>query len=676
MIDPTSAGISNGLDVKGLVEKLVAAEGNPVEMRLARKEAAIQTQLSALGMFKSALAEFQSTTTALRDPQTLQSIKASSSNDEVLGIAARPGAQQGKFTIEIQQLAQAQRLASDAFDSDVKSIGTGKLTFQFGTIDPATNGFSADVSQLPQSITVDESNSTLKGVQRLINQADLGIQASIINDGVGHRLVLTSEHTGEKRALRVQVEDADGQNSDVFGLSSLAFDPAGSLNNGRNLNVTAQAQNARLVIDGIDVESPTNEISSVIDGVTLSARAVTENGPVSVESAFDRAAVSDSIQKFVQSYNVLLESIDALTGYDPESGESGPLSGDASIRGIASQIRRLLGTDFSSVNTSHATLASIGIETDRSGQLNLNQNKLNAAVESELDEVMRMFARFGNTSDPLTRFVGAAEDSKMGSHALVVNATPTRGYYAAALPLNFPVDIEADDNRFQLAVDGTKTSAIRLREGRYSSQEELLKEIQFQLDADANLLQKGQGVTASIENEQLVFESKAYGRVSRVDVVDASPLMLFSLGLIKGEGTPGEDIQARLGGRQADGSGWKLTGQGNAAGIEVEVLGGREGQRGEVFFSQGIAEQLFKLVENYLGNNGILDARFDGYSKRIDDIDSQRERLQRRLATTEQRYLTQFTALDGMLGKMKSTGKYLENQLANLPGAAKVKGGR
>ena len=130
MIDPISAGISTGLDVKGLVAKLVAAEGDPVKMRLARKEAAIQTQLSSLGTFKSALAEFQGATTKLRDPETLQKIQASSSNEDALAVSAKSGAQQGKFNIDILQLAKAQGLASDAYDSDVLSIGTGKLTFQ------------------------------------------------------------------------------------------------------------------------------------------------------------------------------------------------------------------------------------------------------------------------------------------------------------------------------------------------------------------------------------------------------------------------------------------------------------------------------------------------------------------------------------------------------------------
>jgi flagellar hook-associated protein 2 len=264
----------------------------------------------------------------------------------------------------------------------------------------------------------------------------------------------------------------------------------------------------------------------------------------------------------------------------------------------------------------------------------------------------------------------------MGRYDLVVNAKPTHGYYMSALPVDFPVDIEADNNEFQLVVDGTKTKTIQLDAGSYKTADELLKEIQHQLDADANLVQNGLKVTASLENGQLVFESSGFGSNSRVDVDAASPLMLFSLGLINGEGQAGENIQASLGGRQAEGSGWKIKGQGNADGIEVDVLGGREGERGEVFFSQGVASQLFKLIDNYLSTDGILDSRLDGYNHRIDDINLQRQRLERRLATSEQRYMKQFTALDGLVGKMNSTGKYLEQQLANLPGAAKSKAGK
>ena len=45
----TAQGIGSGLDVASIVSQLVAAEGQPARLRLARREASVQSDLSALG---------------------------------------------------------------------------------------------------------------------------------------------------------------------------------------------------------------------------------------------------------------------------------------------------------------------------------------------------------------------------------------------------------------------------------------------------------------------------------------------------------------------------------------------------------------------------------------------------------------------------------------------------
>ena len=59
----SSAGLGSGLDVPNLVEQLVAAEGDPIRSRIDRKEVTIQEGLSAIGTFKGALLDFQSSLT-------------------------------------------------------------------------------------------------------------------------------------------------------------------------------------------------------------------------------------------------------------------------------------------------------------------------------------------------------------------------------------------------------------------------------------------------------------------------------------------------------------------------------------------------------------------------------------------------------------------------------------
>jgi flagellar hook-associated protein 2 len=83
-----------------------------------------------------------------------------------------------------------------------------------------------------------------------------------------------------------------------------------------------------------------------------------------------------------------------------------------------------------------------------------------------------------------------------------------------------------------------------------------------------------------------------------------------------------------------------------------------------------LVQRLTNVVEGYLaGSNGVIKARTDGIDRRLRDISDQREALDLRLAALEDRYLTQFNALDGLLSQLTATGNFLTQQLATLPGA-------
>ena len=91
------------------------------------------------------------------------------------------------------------------------------------------------------------------------------------------------------------------------------------------------------------------------------------------------------------------------------------------------------------------------------------------------------------------------------------------------------------------------------------------------------------------------------------------------------------------------------------------------------FFSdagEGVATRMDTLLERYVTAGGALDTRIKGLQKSIDGIGDEREALQTRLTAYEARLRTQFNALDSLVAQMRSTGDFLTQQLANLPGAA------
>src|SRR5687768_9276359 len=128
----SSAGIGSGLDVSGIVSQLMALEQRPLTA-LAQKEARYQAQLSAYGSLKGALSTFQSAVAALATPAKFTALKASVTDATVATVSAGAGAAAASYSLEVQSLAQAQKLKSGTFANTAATVGSGKLTISFGT---------------------------------------------------------------------------------------------------------------------------------------------------------------------------------------------------------------------------------------------------------------------------------------------------------------------------------------------------------------------------------------------------------------------------------------------------------------------------------------------------------------------------------------------------------------
>lgn len=671
----SSAGVGSGLDVPGLVEQLVAAEGEPVRKRLDRKEAELQAGLSALGTFKGAVSEFQASFDSLRNSDAFGAMNVVSDDEESLTATASPVAFPGDYEVEVVQLAQAQKLSSEAFDSDVKPLGSGSLTIQLGRYQDGN--FTTNSEFAPANITLDASNNSLRGIAEAINQSGSGVRAAVVNDGVGYRLVLSALQEGSDNSLRIVTLDEDGDNTDLEGLSNLAFDLSRFGNGAANLIESVPAQDAILRIDGLEVTRSGNEIDDVLDGVLLELHPGAAGKRIGLTVSLDTESVNNAINEFVSRYNTLVDVINELTGYDPETGVAGPLAGDASVRGVAAQIRRVMSSNFDTINQTYPSLASIGIETQTDGKLTIDKARLQTAIETDLQEVIQLFAVSGSASDPLVRYRGAEPDTPPGAYALIVTGLAQQGFFQGQPVPDGPLVVSDGQNRLRVMVDGVRSERISIEPGSYRSLTELANALQTAINSDPRLGPAGNRVEASVQTGEasgsagqvLMLTSQRYGSNSGVELLEVDAGLAAVSGLQPGSGSAGQNVQGTFAGEPAVGSGRLLTAEGRAHGLQIEVLGGVTGERGEVYYSNGIAAQLGNLVGNFTGQDGLFDTRSSGFNQRIEDITQQRERLGRKLERSEERYLKQFSSLDALLGRMRSTSEYLDQQLAALPGA-------
>ncbi|MGK0500302.1 MAG: flagellar hook-associated protein 2 [Oceanicoccus sp.] len=84
--------------------------------------------------------------------------------------------------------------------------------------------------------------------------------------------------------------------------------------------------------------------------------------------------------------------------------------------------------------------------------------------------------------------------------------------------------------------------------------------------------------------------------------------------------------------------------------------------------TDGIATSLDEMLTGYNQFAGLLDSKKDSLNDRLSLIDDSRERIDYRLGKMEARLTAQFIAMDSLVQTLNSTGSFLTQQLANLPG--------
>jgi flagellar hook-associated protein 2 len=394
----SSLGVGSGLDLEGLVGQLLEAERKPKTDALDSREDNVEAEISGIGKLKSKLEDFQETLDNLRSDANLKgrepSINNPSEGVEPFTAEASNSALEGDYNIAVTQLARGSRIETadaqnggfnDSSDT-LLSAGVASLTFK---IDATSDSFTINLT----------AGNSLEDLRNAINASEdnFGVIASIIDTGTvngGSKLVYTSDTEGAGNDL-VIVNDNDVAELDLVSTTD-------SSQTATYLTPVNSAQNAKATIDGIDVESKTNEFENVIENVSfeeLEADGTTyKTSKLSI--GFDTEEVEETIREFVTNFNALQAEIKLLTRYgESDLEEDGSLAGDSLVRGIQNGINNIL---FSSVDSSTlGGLFQLGVEFNDQNELEISSSdkiglgsgddRLKAALKDNFDQIANLF---------------------------------------------------------------------------------------------------------------------------------------------------------------------------------------------------------------------------------------------------------------------------------------------
>jgi len=416
----TAAGVGSGLDVGSIVSQLMAVERAPI-IALDKRVSSQQSRLSIYGQVKGALSSLQTAAEAIGKTDKFAVFKANVADSTVLNAAIGTGARAGSYSIDVNFLAQAHKLASAGFSDNDAAIDTGTLTLEVG--------------QETRTITIDGSNNTLAGVRDAINAAKAGVTATIINDGSANpaRLVVTADDTGASNTIKMS------------GIAGLEFDPATGTG---SMEQKVAAQDAQFEIDGIPITRSSNTVADAIEGVTLTLNKL---GTSSLAVQADNETVKKNIEAFVKAYNDVNALIRKQSTYDATSKTAGTLTGDSTMRAVLGRLRTIVGSEVAGSPGGFGRLSELGINLQTDGSLKIDSAKLDAAMKEPTKDISGVFGD-ATGSAGIAASLSTEVKTMLASDGLVTNRTD--GINATIKRLN--------DNKAALEVRMTRIEA-RLR---------------------------------------------------------------------------------------------------------------------------------------------------------------------------------------------------------------------
>jgi flagellar hook-associated protein 2 len=409
MASVTSLGVGSGLDLEGMVTKLMQVESQPLTA-LKTKQSSYQSRISSLGSLKSVLAALQTAAAALTPgvgQTALNKFAAFSTSvaDTSLATAgATTGAVAGSYTLNNIVLATSQQINKSWKGLTVPATA-GTLSVQVGS------GAAVNVEIA--------AGSTLKDVSTAINNSAAGVSAVVINDGTDDHLILTAKDTGLTNTITVAGSDV-GVGT---GWSNGAFNFSAAIANGWT---AIAGKDASVDINNINVKSASNTLTTAISGVTLNLlKAGSTTLTVNKDST---SSLTNSLKAFVAAYNAANSSMASLGTYNATTKLAGALQGDSTLQMSKRQVSSLLySTVADDASSAYQRLSDIGVSVAKDGSLSLDSTKLNKAISADYAGVTSLVAKVGDTYnkmlDNITGTTGTLVAATTSSTRMIADLT-------------------------------------------------------------------------------------------------------------------------------------------------------------------------------------------------------------------------------------------------------------
>ena len=393
----TSASTNpSGIDWNALIQAQVSAKlaaATSVETKITNNEAKVsayqklQTLLSTLATGSDPLASVDngSLSSSIFSARTANiTSNGSVSASSVVSMTLNNGAPIGNYTLEVNQLAQAEKVAGAAVSSKTDALGYAG-TFSIGLAGGTSANISIDAGMSLQDIVANiNAQTSTTNVQASIIQVSSSQYEMVLTGTQDGADIVTSSASGDDIMNKLGVTDSSGNFTDQI----------------------QQSQPAIITLDGISITRNSNDIGDVIDGVTFHLIQPTPaNTSLNIDVETDTSQIETALQTFVTDYNAVRDYVTSqqATNSDGTASSDTVLFGDVTMNDIMTQLQNAMNTTVNGMS-----LNDLGMSFNSTNDLQLNTSTLEAAMTNNLKGVESLLASQATTSSGDLTSIAAA----------------------------------------------------------------------------------------------------------------------------------------------------------------------------------------------------------------------------------------------------------------------------
>lgn len=354
--------ISTGLP-KDIVKQIMSAEQVPIQ-NMEKQKSKITDKKGLVDQLLKLSEEVRGNLAMNSNARALRELKVDT-NNEIIGVTTdKTRTLPGSYQFEVVSMAQKSSAMSTGFeDKDESYVGVGFVRFTM------PDGESKD-------IYVDSDNASLNGIAKLINKnSDLGVTANVINDGSGTdtpwRLVLSLNKTGDDSAVDFPYFYFVDGDQDF------------------QLEFQREAHDAKVKLDGFEIEASDNKIKDLIPGVTIDLKKAKPGEEFSINITEDVDAVGAKVSDLVTKLNAILKFIKEQNTMDEKTDTSRTLGGDIMLTTLQGRIHTAVFKDVQT-DSGFRRVGELGLTFNREGMLDFDQKKFQAAISKDYNMVSQI----------------------------------------------------------------------------------------------------------------------------------------------------------------------------------------------------------------------------------------------------------------------------------------------